>query len=189
MKCLTRIQYFDRFIFTANQSTSNAPTNTIFQSSIWDPDWTGVGGTCYLYSHFAAIYNKYRVHGMKYLVKVQNTNSTDLCSMIICTTPDGSWITNYQRTAEQRNGRLVTIGTNQTGPRTYKGYIPVGKEHGLTKRQMKEDEDFISTMGTNPTKRTFLHFVTNSMQGSTCQLEMEVSLTLYTEFMERKWTY
>lgn len=183
-KVYTALKYVEFTVMTSNEQNGTC-NNKIMRASVYDPDWTDFGTYPQWYSHFAGLYKKYRVHGIKYKITVTNTNVDQLTQMIIVAKDNSTRISDFRVAAQHRDARLINLASKGK-PRTITGYIPVGKAHGLTKTQMKYDEDFISDINANPAKETFLHIITNSLAGNSCNLDMCVQMWLYTEFFDRK---
>lgn len=178
-----------RFVTFPALYSNNAlgqPNSQVFRTSIWDPDWTNVGNQPLWYSHFASVYNKYRVHGIKYKMTVTNTNANQLTQMVVMPKDNNIAITDFAKVMESRDARIYSLA--EAGrPRTFKGYIPTGKAFGLSKKEMLEDEDFIAPINDNPAKMTYVHFVFNSMAGAqNCFIDISTQYWLYVEFLDRK---
>lgn len=54
--------------------SGSAITGYVFRAnSLYDPDYTSVGGQPYMYDQLAAIYNRYRVYSMSFKLDIVNT--------------------------------------------------------------------------------------------------------------------
>lgn len=158
-----------------------------YQSSIYDPQ-TSLGGHKPLWSNqLGDIYNKYRVHGIKYRFKCCNTNTNQLGWMYVLqsnTYYSFPTSTNTNTLAERRLCQRKSV-TTTIQPVVIKGYMPTGRPWGLSKQEMKADEDFEAAIGANPVKMSFLNMMFESMNTSAI-FNVEVELKFFVEFHSRK---
>lgn len=158
-----------------------------YQSSIYDPQASSGGHKPLWCNTLEAIYNKYRIHGIKYRFKCCNTNTNQLGWMYVLqsntqyTFPTN---TNTNTLAERRLCQRKSV-TTTTNPAVIKGYMPIGRPWGLSKQEMKADEDFEASVGVNPIKMAFLNLMFESMNTSAI-FNVEVELKYLVEFHTRK---
>lgn len=173
-------------MITANY-LSTTPLTSYLQfrvNSLYDPDFTGVGAKPLWTDQLALMYNKYRVHGLKYKLTLSCVNNNRLTQVGLVTANTTTAETKWQPLAERPETRVVTVPPVGATPRVVRGYIPAGKAYGLTKRQMKEDEEFITSFGTNPTKSAFLSIYGVTMAASAV-IDFRLDMTFLTECLDR----
>lgn len=158
-----------------------------YQSSIYDPQASSGGHQPLWCDQLEAVYSKYRVHGIKYKIKCCNTNTNQLGWMyVLQSTTQYTFPTNTNTNtlSERRLCQRKSV-TTTTNPAIIKGYMPVGRPWGLSKQEMKADEDFEASMGVNPIKMAFLNLMFESMNTSAI-FNVEVELKYLVEFHYRK---
>ena len=158
-----------------------------YQTSIYDPQ-ASLGGHKPLWTtQLEGIYSKYRVHGIKYRIKCCNTNTSQLGWLYaLQSTQSYAYPNNINsNTLSERRLCQRRSCTANTNPTVIKGYMPTGRPWGLTKQEMKGDEDFEADVGSNPTKQSFLNLFVESMHTSAI-FNVEVELKVFVEFFNRK---
>lgn len=168
-------------------SSTDPPGYKAWRTSLNDPDWGGFGAQPLWFDQLAAMYSRYRVHGLKYRITMQliDTASTRMAQVVIRHTPYSTAEVAWSPIGERRGSRTVILKPVTSGVQTIKGYMATGKPWGLTKREMKEDEDFISDVSTNPTKSSYLYMYGRT-QATTAVIDFRIDVEMFTEFMERK---
>lgn len=185
-KALKRLKYSHTGMITCSYLTSVPMGALQFRvNSLYDPDFTGVGAKPLWTDQLAAMYNKYRVHGLKYKLTLSCVDNNRLTQIAVSPSNSSTVETVWQTMAERAETRIVAVPPVGATPKIISGYIPAGRPYGLTKRQMKEDEEFITTFGTNPTKASFLSLYGVTM-ASSAVIDFRLDMTFLTECMDRK---
>jgi len=184
-KFLTKLRYtqtstIDALPYNAAMGTN---INVLRVNSIFDPDQTGTGHQPLWRDQIALMYNRYRVHGMKYVLSV-NGNKTRMTEIALVVAsneaPEDKWST----ACERKGTRIIQVPPGLSHTLTYTGFIRPGTPYGLTPRQMKADEAFFATMGLNPAKGTFMciYVVTHD---TTARIDYDLHLTYYVELFDK----
>lgn len=155
-----------------------------FRNSIFDPDVTSTGHQPMWRDQLVNLYNRYRVHGIKYRFTIVNTNTSQLLSGVIKHSSDGVLETNLNSLRERRSTRKWVAGPSSTRPTVVKGFMHCGKPHGMTKRDFLADEDFEAAMTANPVKQTYLEFYALT-QNTSAAVHVQCDLVFYTELLDR----
>lgn len=181
-KLFTKLKYSEAIQY--NLSTSGVLYDYVFQSSIYDPDFTATGHQPLWRDQYAAMYNNYRVNGIAYKIFWKNTNINQMVIGLIqhstVTTSDTDVNTLIERGTTRKfmldslNGR-----TNMT-----KGYLSVAKSYGMSRDQFNSDDGFDAAIGANPTKMAYLHLYT-LMRHTSAIVQAQIELTYYVEFFNR----
>lgn len=156
----------------------------VFQSSIYDPDLTGVGHQPLWRDQLALLYNRYRVIGVKYEVIFRNSNVNQLTWAYIKYSDSATLETNPNTLIERKEGRFVMLDSLNGRSNRVKGYMPVNRSFGLSKKEFYDDDGFIANILANPTKMAYLHIYAMTLNSSAL-VHAQVNLTFYTEFLDR----
>lgn len=181
-------RYFTRLHYCENVVLSLALPNVLygyqFQSSIFDPDFTGVGHQPLWHDQFNVLYDKYRVYGIKYDIMCKSDGAYVMTTITVKPNENSAQDTAQYTLLERREGPSVTLeGPNGKASRM-KGYMSVAKTYGLSKKEYLNDDGFVSAMSSNPSKLAFLQIYGVTI-GGLCNVTCKVHLTYYVEFMQR----
>lgn len=190
-KMYTRLIYCDTFNLVMTSAGSTGRVSQAFTTSLYDPDYTNFGHQPLWMDQLANMYKKYRVHGIKYILTFQNTNTNQLAQITLqhSTAPpetpiSGAGAVNINTIRERRGTRTFPLGSANDRPTTRKGYLRTNQPFGLTKKEFMSDEDFDAGMPNDPAKKAFLNIYATT-ENSACTINMQVKLVYYVEFQER----
>jgi len=155
-----------------------------YQTSLFDPDQSGIGHQPLWRDQMVGLYNKYRVHGIKYKYTIIGPTDGKFINGAILHQPVPGGENNLNTIRERRNSKPFVIRNGNAGNVVIKGYMPTGKPHGLTKDEMMADEDFEADMGSNPTRMSFLEIYGCCVDGASA-LKIQVDLEYYAELYSR----
>lgn len=181
-RMFTKMNYSEVLILNLNFLTLGYH---VYRSSLFDPDYSSTGHQPLWRDQYALMYNKYRVLGIKYKLALLNTSSNSMVSGGVKYSNDYTVEASLNTLRERRNVHKLVVGPQGSKATFVKGYMPVGKPHGLTKKNVIEDEDFIALMGDNPAKLSYLHIYLSSTDLSGAVVNVQADLTYYVELMER----
>jgi len=160
----TTLRYFEQIAYTIPASNTT-PLAVRYQTSVTTPGLAG-GHQPYWRDQMALMYNRYRVHGMRYKIMLGHANtSANAASHFPCmwaikesntNTITATTVATWNTLCEQNDVRKGMVGSYPTRPVTIKGYMPVGKPWGLTKSNMKNDDQFWADMVGSPAKMSTL---------------------------------
>lgn len=181
-------RYFTKMHYCENVVLSLALPNVLYgyqyRSSIFDPDFTGVGHQPLFHDQLAVLYERYRVYGIKYELVAKSDGAYTMTTIAVKSSENSSQDTEQYTLLERREGPSVTLeGPNGKASRL-RGYLSVAKTYGLSKKEFLNDDGFISGMSSNPTKLAFLQLYGVTI-GGLCNVTCKLHLTYYVEFMQR----
>lgn len=186
---LTKLNYSENLVIPLLGAVGGAlsPSLYRFQTSLYDPDYTGTGHQPMWRDTLATMYNKYRVHGIKYRFTIKNiSDSSNIITGAIrhtsLTTTDGD----YRVIRERRGTQKFHTGSFLSMPTVVKGYMSTNRPYGITKREFMSDEDFDADIGSNPTKMAYLDLYAWTMSSTNVNLNVIVDLTFYASFDKRQ---
>lgn len=161
-----------------------------FQTSLYDPNKTGSGHQPLWLDQLAPMYEKYRIHGMKYrLMLSKDSNGDGMIHMLFQqSNKEPESVSNqsqFHTIRERRNTKTLTLNSWTNNVRQHKGFLRTGTPWGLTKREMDADEDFEALMGWDPNKMSYLNIYARTEAG-TPKIYIQVNLTYYVELFSRK---
>lgn len=193
-RLFAKLEYCDLFTLTINTNVNGAwgaAALQVFQSSLYDPDYTGTGHQPMYFDQLmsaAQIYSYYRVYGIGYHIEFVNTNTSQSMEAAIIFTPVAASITvaskpDWYRLEEQADVRSVSIGPSSSRPTHVKGYVSVAKTCGVSPLTVKTDDRFRALYNTNPADVAFMQvYVTSGNVSAANICQMKVRLTYYSEF-------
>lgn len=155
-----------------------------FQTSLWDPDYSGGGHQPLWRDQIAALYQRYRVFGMKYTISWKNTNVSQLTWAYVKQTDTAVVDTNPNTLVERKEGVLKMLDALSGRTNIVRGYMPTYKPFGLSKKEFYDDDGFIGNILSDPTKKAFLQLYAQTLN-TTAIVQAQVDLVLYVEFMDR----
>jgi len=118
-------------------------------NSIFDPNFTGTGGSVKSYSTLAANYGIYRVMSVDYTLMVQS--SSDIYGGCIPYAVSGSLASfGIDDFAVQSRVQLSSRSGYADAPMVFKGTLNMWEIAGVTKETYSSDDSYASAMGTNP---------------------------------------
>lgn len=188
-----KLKYTQNFTLTINTGTSgsafgNVATQT-FQSSLYDPDFTGTGHQpIYFDTLTPNVYGYYRVYGIAYTIMAMNTNTTQMMPVCIeyssySTPKTVSTPADWQTLTEIPGMRKYQINPAGMGPRYMKGYMSVAKTLGVPGAAVRTDDRFRALYNSNPADMAYIHFYVTSGNVSASNIcQLQVQLTYYCEF-------
>lgn len=188
-RCFTKLRYNQ--LLTLTSPVDGTTSSTWWQSSIFDPE-SAVGGHQPLWhDQWASFYTYYRVHGMKYTIRVTDLTSTAAAWSAIMhypsytngTMPSSDLQTEMERRHCKGKAHLSWSGPGST--RTFKGYVSVPKVEGLSRTEFLGNESYWSTFGTNPSKMAYLALLLKGYSTS-ASINGYIQMTYYTEMWGRK---
>lgn len=179
-RMFAKLRYFD-VISASNTVTSGSSISFIYQSSIYDP-YAGTGGHQPLYAdQYQAVYGYYRVYAMSYNVKLQ-TEAQSSVGLTACVMPsrDGLTFTNISAICERKGAKFQPLSGQF--PARMKGYMSVANTWGVSKKEVRTDNDFAAALASNPVKMTFLTFQVFNDGASSADVLFTIDLNYYVEF-------
>lgn len=181
-KIMTKLKYTEAISF--GSLVGLVLSNYQFRNSIFDPNVTSSGHQPLWRDQLANLYSRYRVHGIKYKFTIWNQNQPGGLFGGVKHSNDGVVETVYTTLRERRGVQTFTVAPPGAQQKIVKGYMPVGKPHGLSKREFMWDEDFEADIGTNPVKQTYLEIYLTT-QGPTAIANVIADLVYYVELNKR----
>lgn len=179
-RMFVKLRYVDDIVFNTN--TVGVLYPYLYQSSIYDPDFTSTGHQPLWRDQYVTLYNNYRVWGIGYktIWKQQATQTFTMAYIAhqTSTTTDTDPNLLSERITTKKN--IVDINR----PTYMRGYLSVAKVYGISKREFVADDGFQSAMGANPSKQAFLatYVMTRNASATTV---MHIELTYYVELFNR----
>lgn len=170
-----------------------ATGNTWRADSLFDPDFTGVGGQPVSFDQLAEIYERYVVWKTEYkIVMVNQNNARDLVVGVFISDAPPTLL-DEQRMIQ--NGMCDwTLLERQGGSAsraTFTGTIDLPKLHGMTKKAYMDDDVHQALVNDNPSDGAYLTIFTNNLDpGSslTTEYRYELEMRFHVKFMGSKFT-
>lgn len=191
-----KLHYYDHWDLTSGINTYVSQTFRL--NSIYDPDYTGVGGQPSGYTEYAGLYNKYRVLGAK--VRVRFEANPTMPAMIVgfrtrwneAAVATGLGV--QQTLTELKNQtRCRWLPATTSTPNSSemvqwcKAYIPMKKMFSTGHR----DEDFEALFGNNPVSQCYLDVLGCGVNATETPLSVkaDVMITYYCKFLDKAVQY
>lgn len=184
MRRLMRLRYTETVTLALSAGVLNIFR---FVSSLHDPNQTGTGHQPLWRDQLGAMYQKYRIHGIKYRIKMINgINSVTQTAILHRSSLNPNGTTSFDTECERvncvRKRMMTALGT--TGSTCFmKGYLNCHKVEGTSKGEYNTDDSFEGNLGplgsTSPNRTSFLEIDTVSAAGGT--VIMMAELVFYTD--------
>lgn len=185
-RLFTKLRYCENFKVTVGTADALISIRT-FQSSLYDPDNSVTGGHQPMwFDQYAAIYGRYRVYGIGYVITAQNQNADQ--GWFIGVRRDNSYIIGdvIMQAWMERRDTQVRMGSNRYGNsalQRIKGYMSVAKVRGLSHKEVAIDDNYSAFCTANPNLMAYLIVACQSGWAGTV-LDVNVKLTYYCEFFD-----
>lgn len=181
-------------------SMDTAQTYTWRGNSLYDPDFTGVGFQPQYFDTLcnatagSAPYNKYKVHGAKYKIRVINGNSsgnsTGICAVRlrnadqnVSAFTSANAVQVFSET-QYTKWQWVTSSGNDGCMRIFKGFMKTKTMYGV--RDL-DDDSYSAQYSTNPVNEWYIdaNWITVNASGSSFNLQVAIEITYFVEFFDR----
>lgn len=180
-----KLNYCETFTI-ASGATAN---EQVFRSSLYDPDYTGVGHQPLGRDQWATFYQKYRVYGMKYHLAVEHTSASPLVICVLWDSNPGGAYTNLTEAIEKTYSKWKYLSSGNGGSRSgisMGGYMTVAKIFGAARGKIKSEDDFQAAIGSNPTKAMGLHIIQQAADLTTSvNIRYYIRIVFYCEMFDR----
>ncbi len=160
--------------------------NTFRLTSIYDPDFTGVGTTALGYTTKSGFYGRYRVLKVRYSVLFYSNISfhTTVGLLIGGNSTFSSTPNNW---AVEPNAKVRWVFGQQGVDKSQvmiEGYVEPHRVLGVTKQQFMTDNDFSSPFASNPIYPVYMHVWVVNDQGAVANISVDVRISFLTEFSQ-----
>ena len=155
-------------------------------SSLFDPEFTGVGHQPRGFDELSAIYNRYRVMGTA--VKIQPSITAGPGNTAFICVQAYPWaqtnVSSFNEAKEATNSTAVLVSSDK--PRTLKYYFPTYKSLGVPRRDFMSDESYASVVSTNPSNSAMMHLgIASPDQSTVTTVTCNLTFVFYCQFSER----
>lgn len=159
-------------------------------NSIFDPDFTGVGGQPLAHDQFEPLFESYIVSSCRYRVVFSNTGVNGYCIGVYVS--DQQTVSNItENMIENGSAEWDLIAQNTSGPsiKEFNGYVDLAKLQGRTFKNYLDDERGGANFGSNPADPVFLTvFASDSDQGDPAAIRTWVELDMRVLLRGNKYT-
>jgi len=157
-------------------------------NSVYDPDHTSLTGRQpYGFDQLAALYNRYRVVKVNYVINGIQPDSPGT-NVRICAQPSNSLITyganDISQMAESPRTKFVVQGAVGSPLKTLKGSIYLPSLTGRTMAQYMADDRYSSDVTTNPAETCFLHVMAANMSDQGTAVNCLITLEYVVEWFD-----
>lgn len=139
---------------TINPGLGTAGTYLFNLSSLFDPNFTGVGHQPTGFDQFMAMYEQYLVVGAQITVAYQNAASASTSGLVVGITLNDTSTTSTDCRQYMENGNTVwdvTTGLPDShGMTILKQYVSMPQFHGVTLNQYLSDDNYKGTSSASP---------------------------------------
>lgn len=145
-------------------------------NSLFDPDFTGVGGQPDYFDQWKLLYTKYRVVACE--VEVMACGFSGIGFIAMAPTVASTSLTNAIEAAGLRHAqsRLFTLGQGATA--NLKKMYRMSELEGCSDETVLADNEFSALVGANPTKTYYLHLCTRT-NGASDVTNFAIKMTYY----------
>lgn len=180
----TKLNYQERITISA--STGTLGSHIFRLNSLYDTNQSGSGNQPVGYDQLSALYQKYRVHGVKVKLRAVSQGTTNATSMydlaMVPQLESPSW-SNIEDATGNPYRKWTMSGNSNTRPTVLSAYFPIAKLFG----ESLADDSYASGVGSDPANVAFLYILAQSVdRSSTTSVIIDVSLTFYCDFFQRQ---
>lgn len=179
----TKLRYRQKIALTASTTFQY---NVFRLNSVYDPDYTGVGGQPMGFDQLAGLYNKFTVYGCKARITCTQAGSIPTT----CVMAPQKVVTYGSATPDELQERRLSVSKHCTTERpvTLTRYYPMSGLFGIPKKDIIGDEgDFAGSSSASPAKNFYLlvgQQPVDSTSGTIVYFDIE--LTYYLKAFENK---
>ena len=184
-------QFFTKLKYTEYLQFNTATGVTPYlynMGGLYDPNHSGAGHQPFGFDQLAALYERYRVYGVKYHILIQNTSGTYPVDVAVVLKPVTTLSTDMQTIAEKPYTQVRSLGVTSNAKCQYlfKGYVDNPKLLGVSKERYRVDDQYSALKTANPVLSPYLHMYWREVAGTTgITLNFKVHLTYYCKFFQR----
>lgn len=174
---ITQHKYSTTFTIGAAQ-----PIYRFNLNSLYDPDLTGTGHQPYGFDQMAALFNRYRVFGVSYIVNGYQFNNPIRIGCVA--TNDSASPSNLATLIELPRSKS-TIQVNGGAKSQLKGYVNLPSLTGRTKAEYMADDRYQAQNNTNPQEALILNVMAQSLSDTSLEsCTMMVTLNFHCEWFD-----
>jgi len=176
-----------RYNETVSLSAAHGVEQLMNLNSCFDPDRTGVGHQPYAFDQWSTFYNRYRVFGVKYAITFLNSDSTVIPQVGIMA--DNTTSSNAVDATfwERPNCKSTVLTVSSGGPakKVFRGYIPLTKVYGISRTQLKTDDNYAAITTASPSEFAILHIVAQDIfLSANVNVNCKIDLLFYTQMYD-----
>lgn len=188
-RMFTRLKYSE--LMAVTYTGLAAPAIYQFRAhSIFDPNLTGTGHQPYGHDQYSALYNRYRVYGVKYSVTFTNQDAGKQFDIGFFKRPNNSAASVVETLLEYPFCQHKMLGAESSGQaiRTISGYCSNPRVLGITRASHRNDDSNQALIGYNPTAAgpIISAFISNQNTAESGTVNLRWNLEYYVEFFDRK---
>lgn len=182
---LVKMKYVQ--LFTLSSAGGNTAHQVFRGNSIFDPDFTGVGGQPMSRDQWQDFYQRYTVTGSSIKVEYNLQASADGIGSIMGIVPvdTSGAVTGIGQAIELPYSKHISVPNNQSVPLVLKNYITTKKKFGY--KNILQEDDLSATFGANPVEQYFwnVYMITaDALSSSTANCV--ATITYYVRMFDRK---
>lgn len=153
-------------------------------NSTFDPDRTGTGHQPYGRDTYAALYNRYRVFAVSYVITFVTTNVPGYAYLVWDNEPGPFSTPSLVNETPKALAKPFTL----SNPAIFKGHLTLANIVGQTAAQYKADDRFQAINSADPTETIVLHTVMSGFDNSVLGADAatcRVQLTYHVEWFDQ----
>jgi len=175
-----RLKYTD---FRTVTASGNVASYGYRQNSVFDPDYTGVGGQPNGFDQFKVIYQYYRVVMVEVRITWMDVTSSARALCVLGATADSSSPSTGELLGQTNFSRSGLVGT-QTDTASQFLRVRTSQLAGVDDQSILADDTYKADVGANP-GRVFYIWCMADTSGSTDQVSFRIEITYFVRFETR----
>lgn len=182
-----KLHYSTRF--SLNPGVLGAVSSYVFRlSSIFDPDFTGVGHQPVGHDQYAALYERYQVYEVEYHVEFANRSTTQNQTVGYRLSDVSNTSVERDVNIENGNCEWTLIGAIGAPTRKFTGSVYLNNIHGLSYQQYMANDDYGAQFGNNPAESGYLVVWAGGLGDDTDPVDVVVHMVYKTKLMGTQLT-
>lgn len=168
-----------------NPGIGGTTANNIFRlSSIFDPDFTGIGHQPLGRDQLAVLYERYQVWKVDFHIVYVNTDGSNVQRCGYTVSDDSTTAASGEIYIEQGNSEWDILGiAGGQSKKVFSGSVKLNECHGISYKQYMANDDYGAKFGSNPTEECFLKCWVDGVGTDTSPVRFSISLVFHTKIM------
>jgi len=180
---IAQLRYVDTVTLTTGTGTGFPGTHAYSFNNLVDVDVSGTGHSPLYYDQLGALYQNYKVFGLKFRLEFFNHDTNAQYDLAAMATPDLSYAPSNQllKFTSEKRGVISKQYNFLKGSQVITGYIPAHTFMGVTKDTYAGEDDFGARFdySSGPLKKGYLTICAADTSASSGSIKCKVILTFY----------
>lgn len=178
-----KFHYYDTNVL--NPTAVGGNLNYIYRlSSIFDPDFTGVGHQPLGHDQVSQLFERYQVWKVDFIITFVNRDGTNNQRVGYRISDAGTGTTNVDTNWENGMSEVTLIGRGGGHDKAvFRGSVLLNDVHGISYKQYMGNDDYGAPFGQNPQEEGYLFVCADGLGIDTGEIDFTIKLVYHTKVM------